>query len=417
MHIHALSLHAKTALAVVLSSAIGLGAFTAAVVSKTAYDYSEMLDHEILTMADVIGQNSAAALDFNDRHSAYSVLQALKNNPAILTGCLYDIHGKLFSEFRRDNASPACTVRGEEKIGGFATSQMYSRPIVRDREQVGTIALLADRTELRQRIHRDFAFALLIAFLSLGVGSLAGQKLQKVVAKPFQDLVSAMRKVTSQGTFEAGVEVRGQDEIAQLATSFNAMLAELRRRGDIAIAAEARLQELARTDALTGLPNRRQFYECLQNERVRAAREGTLLGLLYIDLDGFKRVNDSLGHAYGDLLLRAVAERIKVRLRQSDTLARLGGDEFSVILPNLSMEEDACRISHSLIATLSIPFDLEGHLCNIGASIGVLAHRGSIASEDELLSHADAAMYAAKRQGKNRAVVYSEEADAVSHQC
>jgi diguanylate cyclase (GGDEF)-like protein len=411
------SLRTKIALLVVLTSAISLGIFATPMVSKTGHDYSGMLDHEILTMADVIGQNSAAALDFNDRRSAYSVLQALKSNPAVLTGCLYDMHGELFSEFRRDNASPPCAMREGGKIDGIAPSQVYSRLIVRDREQVGAIALLADRTELRKRIRRSFEFALLLAFLSLGIGTLAGQKLQKIFSQPLRDLVSAMRKVTSQGTFEAGVAVRGQDEIAELATSFNAMLAELRRRGDIAKAAEGRLQELARTDALTGLPNRRQFYDCLRHERTRAAREGTLLGLLYIDLDGFKRVNDSLGHAFGDLLLRAVSERIKVRLRQSDTLARLGGDEFSVILPNLSTEKDACRIAQSLIAALSVPFDLEGSQCGIGASIGVLTHRGSIASEDDLLSHADAAMYAAKRQGKNRAVVYSEEADAVSHQC
>jgi len=411
------SLRTKIALLVVLPSALGLVIFTTAEVSISAYDYSGILDHEILTMADAIGQNSTAALDFNDRRSAHSMLQALKSDPAVLTGCLYDMRGELFSEFRRDNAGPSCAMRERGKIDGIDPSQVYTHLIVRDREQIGAIVLLADRTELRKRIRRSLEFALLLAFLSFGAGSLAGQKLQKAVSRPFLDLVSAMRKVTSQGTFEASVAVRGQDEIAQLAISFNTMLTELRRRGDIAIAAEAQLQELARTDALTGLPNRRQFYDCLRQERARAAREGTLLGLLYIDLDGFKRVNDSLGHALGDSLLRAAVERIKVQLRETDTLARLGGDEFTVILPNLSTEKDACRIAQSLIATLSDPFNLEGIQCSIGASIGVLTYRGSIASEDELLSHADEAMYAAKRQGKNRAVIYSEEADAVSHQC
>jgi diguanylate cyclase (GGDEF)-like protein len=410
------SLRTKITLVVVLSSAVGLGTFTAAVVGKTARDYSGMLDHEILTMADVIGQNSAAALDFNDRRSAYKVLQALRSNPAVLAGCLYDIHGNLFSEFRRGPDSPPCAIREDKKTDGVALSQLYSRPIVRDGEQVGAIGLLANRTDLRNRIRRSFAFAVLLAFLSLGVGSLAGRILQKAVSRPLFDLMSAMQTVTSQGTFEANVAMRGPQEIVQLASSFNAMLAELRRRGDIAKSAETRLQELARTDALTGLPNRRQFSECLRRERIRMDRERTLLGLLYIDLDGFKQVNDSLGHSFGDLLLRAVVERIKIRLRQSDTLARLGGDEFGVILPNLSTERDAGRIAQSLIAALSAPFDLEGNRCGIGASIGVLTHRGNIVSDDKLLSHADAAMYAAKRQGKNRVVTYSEESDAVSHQ-
>lgn len=213
-----------------------------------------------------------------------------------------------------------------------------------------------------------------------------------------------MKKVSDEGTFEVNVPEGGDDEIARLATSFNTMLGELRRRGEAARTAEARLQELARTDALTGLPNRRQFYERLRQELARAARDRTLLGVIYIDLDGFKSVNDSLGHALGDALLRRVAKRLNARLRRTDVLARLGGDEFTVIAPGLKIEQDACTVAETLLAALVVPFQLKGNECRIGASIGVATNRDTAISVDKLLTRADEAMYMAKHGGKNRVV-------------
>src|SRR5580693_8845160 len=110
------------------------------------------------------------------------------------------------------------------------------------------------------------------------------------------------------------------------------MIAELEQRNQIARNAETQLVEQARTDSLTGLPNRRHLVEQLEFELKRTQREKWAIGLLYIDLDGFKLVNDSLGHGIGDLLLCEVAKRLKARVRATDTLARVGGDEFTVIL-------------------------------------------------------------------------------------
>lgn len=410
------SLKVKIILLVVVPSTIALTVFAFAMSFISAHDDSTRLESQMLTFADMIGQNSTASLDFDDRQSAASVLRALKSDLSILTGCLYDKRGSLFAEFRRDKNSPPCAALQNGKVQRAAFSSLYSRPIVRDGESIGVIALLADRTPLRRRMLHNLYLVLLTALLSLAIGTLASMRMRQAISHPFYELVRAMDTVTTQGTFEADVEVRSQDEVSRLAVSFNAMLAELRHRGDLANAAEARLREQARTDALTGLPNRRQFYRCLHREQARMAREATLLGLLFIDLDGFKHVNDTFGHALGDVLLCAVAKRIQARLRQTDTLARLGGDEFTVILPNISAEKDASRIASSLIAALSAPFDLNGKPCRVGASIGVLTHRGNIVSEDDLLNMADAAMYAAKHQGKNRAVVYTLQANAPGEQ-
>jgi diguanylate cyclase (GGDEF)-like protein len=138
-------------------------------------------------------------------------------------------------------------------------------------------------------------------------------------------------------------------------------------------------------------------------------REKWVIGLLYIDLDGFKLVNDSLGHSVGDLLLCEVAKRLQSRVRLSDTLARVGGDEFTVILTGLEAENDATVVANALIQSLSQPFVIEGNEISVGASIGISTRRSSVSEDPDLLKQADSAMYAAKRSGRNRAVHFSPE--------
>ena len=225
-----------------------------------------------------------------------------------------------------------------------------------------------------------------------------------------------MNRVTTDGTFEARVKVEGAAEIAQLASGFNRMITELERRSQIARMAESQLLEQARTDALTGLPNRRYLGEQLALELSRLHREKWMMGLLYIDLDGFKLVNDSLGHGIGDLLLCEVAKRLKSRVRFTDTLARVGGDEFTVVLTGLENERDATVAANSLIQSLSRPFLIEGNEITVGASIGISTQRASGADDPDLLKQADSAMYAAKRSGKNRAVHFSPELSAMARE-
>ena len=172
---------------------------------------------------------------------------------------------------------------------------------------------------------------------------------------------------------------------------------------------ESLLTEQSRTDALTLLPNRRYLLEQLKHELARATREKRMIGLLYIDLDGFKLVNDSLGHGIGDLLLCRVAARFASRVRASDTLARLGGDEFTVILTGLESQDDARKAADALIESLARPFVIEGHQITVGASIGITSQYPSSAEDPDLLKQADNAMYAAKTCGKNRAVHFSPE--------
>jgi diguanylate cyclase (GGDEF)-like protein/PAS domain S-box-containing protein len=164
---------------------------------------------------------------------------------------------------------------------------------------------------------------------------------------------------------------------------------------------EARLEHLSRHDPLTGLANRLMLHIRLEHALDRARREGTRLALLMIDLDRFKDVNDSFGHAVGDALLKEVAERLSHKVRGTDTVSRLGGDEFTILIEELDHPEDAARLAQGVInllsQTVTLPNDSE---VNIGASIGIALFPEHGQDEQELLQQADAALYQAKAEGR-----------------
>ena len=166
----------------------------------------------------------------------------------------------------------------------------------------------------------------------------------------------------------------------------------------------------ANFDLLTGLANRHRFQDQLEHELMRAARTQQPLALMYIDLDGFKAVNDSLGHHAGDLLLLQVAGRLRNCVRETDTVARLGGDEFAIILPDLKELAIIDRIGHTLLERLQQPFELDGRTAHISASIGVALWPRDGRTPTDLIHHADRAMYEAKRLGRNRLAHHARSA-------
>jgi diguanylate cyclase (GGDEF)-like protein/PAS domain S-box-containing protein len=172
---------------------------------------------------------------------------------------------------------------------------------------------------------------------------------------------------------------------------------------------EEELEHLAHHDALTGLPNRLLLRDRLDHAVRRAGREGRALALLFVDLDGFKGINDSLGHALGDRLLIAVAERLRGRLRGGDTLARLGGDEFLAVLEDDPSLGDATALAAALLELLAEPFPIDGHELYISASIGISLFPADGRDPDSLLRSADLAMYRAKAAGRNSFQLYVPE--------
>jgi diguanylate cyclase (GGDEF)-like protein/PAS domain S-box-containing protein len=173
---------------------------------------------------------------------------------------------------------------------------------------------------------------------------------------------------------------------------------------DVTASSEAReaIERLAFHDSLTGLPNRVSFLESLGRAIARAGTEHRMLALLYLDLDDFKPVNDAMGHAAGDALLIAVAERLRGAVRKTDTVARLGGDEFAVLLTDVGHPDVAGALAGKLVDRIGQPYMLDRRRISVGASIGISLYPRDGATIDELLRHADAAMYAAKADGRRR---------------
>ncbi|HPR05483.1 MAG TPA: diguanylate cyclase, partial [Denitromonas sp.] len=181
-------------------------------------------------------------------------------------------------------------------------------------------------------------------------------------------------------------------------TQYVALLTDLSRLRQ----SEAQLAHLAHYDPLTDLPNRLLVQSRLDHALDTAQRENGRLAVLFIDLDRFKDVNDSLGHPVGDELLVAIAQRMRARLRESDTLARLGGDEFLVVLEDIHRPEDAAEVAQGLIRLQDAPIRLpSGHEVYVGVSIGISLYPNDGDSTTELIRQADAAMYQAKSQGRN----------------
>jgi len=162
-----------------------------------------------------------------------------------------------------------------------------------------------------------------------------------------------------------------------------------------------RIEQLAHYDELTHLPNRSLLYDRLGQAITMAKRNRSSIALMYIDLDGFKTVNDTMGHHMGDLLLVQTAERLRLCVRESDTLARIGGDEFTILLNDAHERENVETVAKKIIHSIAQPFYLEGQAAHIGASVGIARYPDDAPTNGTLLIVADKAMYAAKAAGKN----------------
>ncbi len=189
---------------------------------------------------------------------------------------------------------------------------------------------------------------------------------------------------------------------------------------------QARISYLASYDSLTGLANRRLFHEQLERAITAARARGHLVGLLFMDLDRFKRINDTLGHGAGDALLQTVAERLRAQVRGSDIvgrleteeqgleISRLGGDEFTVLLSKLAQPEDAGDVARRILRAIPAPVVLEGHTISLSASIGIAIYPVDGEDVETLVKHADAAMYSAKALGRDNYQFFSPKINALA---
>ena len=192
---------------------------------------------------------------------------------------------------------------------------------------------------------------------------------------------------------ESGYDLRDRRDVEMLSYVF--MTALSRKR------AEDQIKYLARHDNLTGLLTRRLFFDRLAKALSLAHQDQHIVSLLYIDLDGFKSMNDKFGYAIGDSILKEVAARLKSCTRKTDTVARLGGDEFAVILPDVQNKQEAETIAQKIVTAIAQPMSIQNNRCVVSASIGISSYPDDSQNTDTLIQNADLAMYQVKQRGKN----------------
>lgn len=221
----------------------------------------------------------------------------------------------------------------------------------------------------------------------------------RAVTRPINSMSAAVQGFADARRSD-GLPLARQDEIGVLARAFDHMraqiiqqLAELRR-------SHQELEHMARHDTLTGLPNRALFAERMEHALAGARRDHGRLALIFLDVDKFKPVNDTLGHAVGDLLLKEFANRIRGVLREADTAARIGGDEFLVLLSQIHHDGDAVTVAEKIRLAVNEPFDIADHSITVSVSIGIAFYPDHGSDMLELAKHADQAMYRAKELGR-----------------
>jgi diguanylate cyclase (GGDEF)-like protein len=356
--------------------------------------------------ADIVSDNAASAMAFNDNITATEALATLQASSDILYASLALPDGTRLATFKREGISviaasdPPRLPKAEEQLTWDRFK--LTKPVFLKSEFVGTLSLEASLNIVYKRIFLYIGVIAAAAIVSLFFSLSLAIKLESSVIRPLKHLRDSVKRVTQNQDYSVRPMIERTDEIGDLSRAFYDMMCKVQERDD-------HLKDMAFYDGITGLPNR-HFFE----ERVELAVSTTLhyqqrCSLLFIDLDDFKIVNDTLGHHIGDDLLRNVGQRLQDVLRHNDMVFRIGGDEFAVILEDIKEIETATIIADKIIKKVSQPVSLQGHQVKVGASIGISVCPDYAGDTDNLLKTADSAMYVAKAGGKNTYHLYTLE--------
>jgi diguanylate cyclase (GGDEF)-like protein len=361
--------------------------------------------------ARVVAVTLAEAMRLTDRARIEETLAALRAAPYVTGAVLRAPSGATIVRF-------PSVVENDEVLPGVPDGEAAHawdnlwldvyEPIVAGKQVLGHVAIRASLKPLYASLGWYVWFAASVALLLAGIALLVQERLLRRVSQPLRRLAATMWRLSEMRDFNLRAQVDSDDEVGQLARGFNSMISNLQDR-DTQLGeelkerkrAERRLHDLAHYDTLTGLPNRHYFNSNLARLLQEREAYGHPLALLFIDLDNFKFVNDSLGHAVGDKLIRGVGERLRRVLRDGDQIYRLGGDEFTLTLPNVRSREFAEQVARRILDALAQPFMLDKREVFANASIGIAIAPEDGRDAETLVRNADTAMYQAKGEGKS----------------
>ncbi|PKN13306.1 MAG: GGDEF domain-containing protein [Deltaproteobacteria bacterium HGW-Deltaproteobacteria-4] len=374
--------------------------------------YRKVMRQELLGIADIISNNTASALIFNDQNAAQLTLQGLTGNPRILKAQILSPEGKVFAEYGSSglktnllSMSPA----GKKAFWDWHSPEEVIQKITVDGREVGTVVIQSNSAGLREKLDLFLVVAAISMLVSGLIAYVVSTRLQGLISEPIMRLVQTMKRVSQEKNYQLRTKKNSNDEIGTLIDGFNEMLEEIAERDELLRQRHDHLQQLAHFDSLTRLPNRVLFYDRISQALLQAARLKQKVAILFVDLDHFKDINDTLGHRIGDLLLIEVASRLQEIVRACDTVARMGGDEFTLCLQNMEHPDNAGLVAQKIVNSLARPYTIEGEDIFVSASVGITLFPVDGVSVDELLKNADTAMYHVKDHGKNMFQFFSQE--------
>jgi diguanylate cyclase (GGDEF)-like protein len=393
----------------VITNCVVLAALLPIVGVMLGYEYHTVrlaAMQEVQVQANIIRDNTAAALAFRDQPSATEVLDTLRASSSVTHAVLTLPDGSIFASYTREGATlnPKLTPPQSDEEAIVGNNIQISRSVHLKSQAVGWLMMESSLDKINARIQLYALFIVLSTLIAMGLARWLARRLIASITRPLSRLVGLTHNVAANEDYTLRATVESQDEIGDLSQAFNTMLSHIHDR-------DMRLNQLAYRDNVTGLTNRHYFKERAEEAVAKAMRNGSHCGLMFIDLDRFKAVNDTLGHEAGDQLLQVVALRLGSLLRKSDVVCRIGGDEFAVILEDLKEFSNMTTIAQKMVHSLAQAVPLRGQDVFIGASIGISVCPDHASNMSELLRCADVAMYQAKSLGRGQFCIYQPEMD------
>lgn len=411
-----LSIRHKLIVLLGLSAALALLTSSIIAIYSTYVSESKASLRVLHQISAIISENMRAALAFSDSASAKNMLAPLHTDPHILFAVVNDESGQTLAEYRspklaaeteqlfklalQDKRLNQADELGRQEHFDERIEENYMsvrRSIVFEGKPIGTLVLVSDTELLWTKIRNFIYMQITASIVTLVMLLFLSLRWRALFTQPITDLIAAMQTVAATKNYHSRLNSRRRDEFDDLYQGFNAMIAEISERDE-------RLSKLATTDPLTGLANRRHAIETMQTMATRAYRKREALGLIMLDIDFFKQVNDRYGHPVGDQVIREIAAILQASAREYDLAARFGGEEFIVLCDGSTSENTVAVAERIRLAVEECRIEYApGEFMNVSVSLGVFSTTPQENPTIEQWIHAaDQALYRAKNMGRNR---------------